>query len=729
MVMEMSEEKESMEEKKEDEKVLKDFLMLTEAVQLFNNWKKREIIIQDEETRKEIIEAKLIEETIRKGLTSQTELVGINLKTIDKDELFEIASKLNGKTYLFDVKNQTVYETCIVIDKEGKEKDGILVQKLNENPTIYLINEAIKGDENKDVEKLFKAIKETKEIVSNLLYFDFSKNNPNTDLFLLMVNANFRRFYEQVYRKVVSVLKKRVFGNETDFKISASFSIYTWIPELSDTASYELITGDKGSGKTRHLETLGMICRRALSTSNTSIAFFARSIDKHGVVILIDEVRFKPKIEGSKEEEQDLWALIRAGSSRKGCYSRMLGASDEIRNYFVFGPKALATNWNIPEDVEDRCLKVEMYREPGFVPKEVNERTLKILQIMLSVLRLYFLKNFDKIRKLYEENRRELSSKDYDGRFIEIISNVLPFSTLTPEEVKMFQRKKSEVLDLSEAGEVFQIIYDMVSEKANLENINEEIILDFEEAVKRWLEYKMGMNREEIEAKIWPTEKLRHTTKFSIILKNNLGFETFRYSVRDKESVKKQRLIRIDPFKFRQLRKRFEEIFELKPPTQIRSIFKPLKVKDTVDTVDIVDTLEPEKNKPTLHKTQLEGSETQNMKDIYISPKGKGVSTCLPNPPETNLEIKETDKLSRKSTFPFITTLKDKAIKYANTHVIVDEFDVRRHIEKDAILVNYSDKDKGKVSKEIWDSLVKEGWLVLRTDGKYEFNPSKLRGG
>jgi len=148
-------------------------------------------------------------------------------------------------------------------------------------------------------------------------------------------------------RRIERILRKRVIINDkTSMKILKAFVVYTWIPEISDYATYILVSGDKGSGKSRLLEALSLVCRRSYLTGNTSIALFARVIDKHGCTFFLDEMKVKAK-ETSKEEEQDIWSILRNGSVRGMFYSRLSEGGTEILNFNVFRAKDSCNKlWN-----------------------------------------------------------------------------------------------------------------------------------------------------------------------------------------------------------------------------------------------------------------------------------------------------------------------------------------------------------------------------------------------
>jgi energy-coupling factor transporter ATP-binding protein EcfA2 len=609
-------------------------------------------------------------------------LVGVlvlNFKEATKEEIFTLLSIMKGRTYYYDEKNSVIYEVCKVRER-GNERCAIAVQKFNEDPTIYLIDEnQFKEDEKKVLEKIKGA-----EGIANFEFVD--RDDPEGLIERLNSKPNF--FFTKTMRRIERILRKRVVINDkTSMKILKAFVVYTWIPEISDYATYILVSGDKGSGKSRLLEALSFLCRRSYLTGNTSIALFARVIDKHGCTFFLDEMKVKAK-ETSKEEEQDIWSILRNGSVRGMFYSRLSEGGTEILNFNVFGPKVLATNYGIPEDIEDRCLRIEMFRLSGFTPKEPKKKDLEMANRELTLLRLWFVKNFEKVKKVYEANKKNLERKRYDGRFIEIISNILPFSSLTSGEIKEEQEKRYEEMLNSEAASVYEVLRDMLANQGiTLDKLDKEVYLDFETAVKLWLAKESGMSIEDVESKLWAKDKIRYTTRFALLLKNNLHLETVRRSKRENDQIVKTREIKIIPNKFLQAASRFED-------------------KITVDTVDSVVTLFSYKEEipPKRKSKNLKiWPEIENfLRDFfegYTSYMEKRVSTVSTLSTNWILEINDKD----------LTLLEIKILQMAKENGGLDYFKLREYFK------DYSDEDFKKILLSV-SKLIDKNLLQLTGD-------------
>jgi hypothetical protein len=119
----------------------------------------------------------------------------------------------------------------------------------------------------------------------------------------------------------------------------------------------------KRSGKTLLLEILAVLVRRPMLVADMSAAVLFRAIDVRKPTLLFDEVDV---IFGAKSERADeLRGLLNAGYKRGGIAMRveMRGKEGILRDFDVFGPKALAGIGRLPDTIGDRSIPTEMLRQ------------------------------------------------------------------------------------------------------------------------------------------------------------------------------------------------------------------------------------------------------------------------------------------------------------------------------------------------------------------------------
>lgn len=129
-----------------------------------------------------------------------------------------------------------------------------------------------------------------------------------------------------------------------------------------------LDSAEPGSGKTRVLELLALLCRDPEMTISASTAALFRLISLHPHTILFDEVDaiFNPRASGNYE---DLRALLNAGYKRGATIARCVGdaKSMAVQRFTVFSPVALAgLAGNMPSTILTRAVTIHMRRRaPG----------------------------------------------------------------------------------------------------------------------------------------------------------------------------------------------------------------------------------------------------------------------------------------------------------------------------------------------------------------------------
>lgn len=125
-----------------------------------------------------------------------------------------------------------------------------------------------------------------------------------------------------------------------------------------------LDSAEPGSGKTRVLELLALLCRRPKLSISTTTAALYRRIAERPLTVLLDETdaMFAPK---SAPQHEDLRALLNAGYKRGATVDRCVGDGAKIKvvEFPVFAPVALAgLAGRMPATVTSRGVTLHMRR-------------------------------------------------------------------------------------------------------------------------------------------------------------------------------------------------------------------------------------------------------------------------------------------------------------------------------------------------------------------------------
>ena len=495
----------------------------------------------------------------------------INIVFHDLTELFQLDRKIldiiKKRTYYFDEDILIEYGKAII---EPFEHRAIFIFNLADKILhVYLLNAdtdmLLAMVQSKTITKpMYSYIK---KLFRNFEYIEHNFGNLLTisDQMLFDFDLSENR-YEQFWDILIPETKKRFWMiNESDYSYVASFIILTYLQEMLDTAPYIFVGGEKGSGKTRVLETIVDMGWRTSETSSISVAVLSRELDWHRSVMVLDEMA---KDEEGKvtADEKELNAILRAGIRRGGRYKRMKN-QEEIGSYNVFGIKAFATNRILPSDIMDRCLIITMFRNPKFKPKP--RQKYPYINRFLSELRILFIvrKMFEKMKDEVNKLRASLVEANIDPRFSEIVA---PLFYLMPEkylpnDLKDKLQRRLEEDKFTETYYMYYAIKYFIDEKITDENGN----LKLDEIHKKHEILFKDIFLKFLELQDIDFEKLTERDKRSLliraglVIKNKFGFESISRSVRNGDRVYKEKYIVVEPMKFISFRQRFEENIEI----------------------------------------------------------------------------------------------------------------------------------------------------------------------
>jgi len=144
------------------------------------------------------------------------------------------------------------------------------------------------------------------------------------------------------------------------------WAAHTYLIEAFDTTPrLAVLSPEKGCGKTRVLELVELLARRARISVSMSSAYMYRLIDDHQPALLVDEVDTVFGSKAKNDTHEDLRALINAGFRRGATVGRMVGEGSGMvpTEFTVFTPVALAGIGDcLPDTVLDRSVMIRMRR-------------------------------------------------------------------------------------------------------------------------------------------------------------------------------------------------------------------------------------------------------------------------------------------------------------------------------------------------------------------------------
>jgi Protein of unknown function (DUF3631) len=123
------------------------------------------------------------------------------------------------------------------------------------------------------------------------------------------------------------------------------------------------------------LRWLSKVSRRPKRAGSISPPALFRAVEKFQPTILLDET------EKYVEHGSDLHALLNEGHAKGGTVLRVLGEKLELREFSIFCPVAFARNGQLPDDLEQRSIIIEMQRRRSDEPlSELRDDRCESLQ-------------------------------------------------------------------------------------------------------------------------------------------------------------------------------------------------------------------------------------------------------------------------------------------------------------------------------------------------------------
>ena len=181
-------------------------------------------------------------------------------------------------------------------------------------------------------------------------------------------------------------------------RLAAYYVMFTWMYDAFENLPYLRALGDYGTGKTRFLQTIGIICYRPMFVSGAStVSPIFRLIDMFRGTLIIDEADF-----GNSDAEAEIIKIFNVGYYRGGVVLRSeadpesKGDKYSPATYDVYGPKMLATRRPFTDRAtESRCLTKRMTTarpRPG-IPYTLGEEFRREARRLRNRLLRYRLEN------------------------------------------------------------------------------------------------------------------------------------------------------------------------------------------------------------------------------------------------------------------------------------------------------------------------------------------------
>lgn len=135
---------------------------------------------------------------------------------------------------------------------------------------------------------------------------------------------------------------------------------------FENTPRLALLSPEPGSGKTRTLEVLELLCPEPMHVLNASPAAIFRTIQRHPPTLLLDEVDTVFTRKGKDDEHADLRGLLNSGYRTGATIPRCVGPRHDVAQFPTYCAVALAGLGDLPDTLMTRSVVIRMRRRaPG----------------------------------------------------------------------------------------------------------------------------------------------------------------------------------------------------------------------------------------------------------------------------------------------------------------------------------------------------------------------------
>lgn len=152
---------------------------------------------------------------------------------------------------------------------------------------------------------------------------------------------------------------------------------------------------EKGCGKTHLLDVTATMTPKSVRVENLSIAVLFRLIDKYQPTLLIDEC------DSHLRDNEELRGALNSGHKRGGVVMRCEGDGNEVRQFKVFGPVALAGIGELPGTLKDRSIIIRLKRAmKGEIQRMFDMRHIDAEQVLCRKLARWCRDHYQQIKRI-----------------------------------------------------------------------------------------------------------------------------------------------------------------------------------------------------------------------------------------------------------------------------------------------------------------------------------------
>jgi len=219
-------------------------------------------------------------------------------------------------------------------------------------------------------------------------------NLVDKDVILFPSVATEYQSEEEILKEIQTFIHKYLDISEVFEQIATYYVLFTWMFDKFNEVPYLRAIGDFGSGKSRFIQAIGILCYKPVFTggATTPSPIFRIVNEVHGTLI-IDEADFK-----FSDMTSEIVKILNTGYQRGMPVLRSEGKGTfEVKAYDVFCPKIVATRETFSDKaLESRFLVEEMGagKLRADIPRTLDESFYKEAENIRNKLLMWRLKNY-----------------------------------------------------------------------------------------------------------------------------------------------------------------------------------------------------------------------------------------------------------------------------------------------------------------------------------------------
>lgn len=199
---------------------------------------------------------------------------------------------------------------------------------------------------------------------------------------------------EEILTEIRAFIHKYLDITETYEQIATYYVLFTWMYDKFNEVPYLRTIGDFGSGKSRFLQAIGILCYKPIFTGGaTTPSPIFRIVNEAKGTLIIDEADFK-----HSDMTSEIVKILNTGYQKGMAVLRSEGKGTfEVKAYDVFCPKIVATRETFSDKaLESRFLVEEMGvgKLRSDIPRTLKDDFYKDAEMIRNKLLMWRLKNY-----------------------------------------------------------------------------------------------------------------------------------------------------------------------------------------------------------------------------------------------------------------------------------------------------------------------------------------------